>query len=420
MLRVPRSVLIVLAFCLLAASCYAESGWPAIHGDARNSDTSDLDGAEELSLAWTRAFDGPIAAAASIHPNGTAWVTVRDADGPCTLHVIDAATGADVWCTGLLSQWVVASSALIDVAGFAYVADDVAMFKFDPDGNVVWAAPVVGVPISAQFTSDNRLFFITHIGRIYVIDAISGAVLLMHELDPGATYVPGTGVSDCLLGGPACPSANTPSIDLDDDRFYFTWLAPRTTDAVLRAMSYTPGATPAVADLWTNSTLTGGTAASPAISLDGTRLYVNDNGGSIHALDAATGASLWDFDLGAAAAGSPSVSDAGLVVSTAGGGSTLQGVQDTGAAGSSVFDTEDVHRGITVQMANEIAYSVVLRDGTLGQLDVVVLDTTDGSELDRVALGGVPIATVGTSIGPDGEVVVPGLFGTVYGLLPVA
>ena len=83
-------------------------------------------------------------------------------------------------------------------------------------------------------------------------------------------------------------------------------------------MDYTGGPQPAIEAVWVNDSLAGGSAASPAISWDGRRIYTNDQSGNLLAID--TGATLWTQALGFSPFGSPSVTAGGRIVPTAGPG----------------------------------------------------------------------------------------------------
>ena len=72
---------------------------------------------------------------------------------------------------------------------------------------VLW--PIVAAPLSAQFTYDGHVIFITRNGVVYVLRRGDGTQVL----DPFET-VPGLepgNASGCLRGGPdsGCASANT-------------------------------------------------------------------------------------------------------------------------------------------------------------------------------------------------------------------
>jgi outer membrane protein assembly factor BamB len=400
-----------------AASAYAP-GWSAVHADGANSDYSPVEGAADVTLAWHRDFEGSvhlgplewtINLGPTIDPDGRVYLT-STVDG-CHLQALDGATGETLWCSTEVDRYAVSSSTLLDRDGRLFVADGEAMHAFDADGEVLWEAPIVGVPLSAQFTPEGRLIFITHIGHVYVLDRRTGEpVLPTVELVPGATWGPAAGMAACARGTEDCPAANTLAVDPHTGRFYFTFWAPGTPQAGLRAMQYTEEPEPAITPLWVNDSLPGGSASSPDLSPDGRRVYVNDNVDSVHALDAATGDEAWSVPIGYASAGSPSTSPDGLVMPAGGGQSPLLAVRDAGERGELAWRQEALlNRGIPTQVAGGVAYATV--DRGQHRTDLVVVDTATGEELDREEVPGTSVFSVGTTIGADGTVYVPTIVG---------
>lgn len=139
-------------------------GWSAVHADAANTDYARVDGPADVTLAWERSFDGTINLRATISPSGRLHVTSTSPG--CHLHVLDAATRETVWCSDEVGRLAVISSPLLDQDGHIYLADAEAMHAFDPDGGLLWQSPIVGVPLSAQFTPGGDVAFITNIGHI--------------------------------------------------------------------------------------------------------------------------------------------------------------------------------------------------------------------------------------------------------------
>ncbi|HEY8544396.1 MAG TPA: PQQ-binding-like beta-propeller repeat protein [Acidimicrobiales bacterium] len=408
------------------ASPYAE-GWSAVHADAANTDYSPIEGAADVTLAWQRDFEGSIHIGPlewtinlgpTVDPENRVYLTSTVAD--CPLQAIDGATGETLWCTTEVDQYAVSSSTLIDREGRLFVADGEAMHAFDAAGTVLWETPIVGVPLSAQFTPEGRLIFVTHIGVIYVLDRETGEpVLDPVELIPGATWDPSAGMMACARGTEDCPAANTLAVDLDTGRIFFTFWEPGAPQAGVRAMQYTEDPEPTLTHLWTNDSLPGGSGSSPDLSSDGTRIYVNDNVDSVHALDAATGQSIWSFPIGYASGGSPSTSPDGFILPAGGTNSPLQAIRDAGASAELAWrhDTMD-NKGIPTQMAGDKTYATV--GAGAFRNDLVVLDTRTGEELDREPLPGISVFSVGTTVGPDGTVYVPTIVGGLYAFRPAA
>lgn len=390
-------------------------GWSAVHADAGNSDYSSVRGARRLVAAWQRQFAGSINLGPTSDDRGRLYLTLNSPAG-CHLFALDGATGDTVWCSAAVDRFASISSPLLDRDGRLFVADSRAMQAFTTDGEPLWQTPIIGVPLSAQFTPDGHLIFITHIGRIYVLRREDGRALLPPlELVPGATYTPGEPVLACATGRPACPSANTPAID-PAGRFIFTFWTPGAATSGLRAVQYRGGAQPSLTPLWTNESLPGGSASSPTLSADGRRVYVTDNDGSLRALDIATGVEIWNFPIGYPAAGSPSRSPEGLIMPAGGGFGPVVAVRDRGDRGELAWIQEGwTNGGIPTQAAGELAYVTDLVGGVINEL--IVADTRSGAELERHRLGVVGF-TVGTTLGLDGTVYVPSILGRLFAFRP--
>jgi len=400
-------------------------GWSAVHADSANTDYSPVAGADDLTLAWQRSFEGSVKVGAlpwtinlgpTVGPDGTVYLTSTTPG--CHLQALDGSTGETLWCSTDVGLMAVASSALLDRDGRLFVADDEAMHAFDTNGDLLWETPIVGVPLSAQFTPEGRVIFITHIGNVHVLDRATGAAVLPTvELVPGATWDPASGIMACARGTKDCPAANTLAVDQQTGRFVFTFWEPGSTQAGVRAMRYTEDPEPAITTLWTNDSLPEGSASSPVLSADGSRVYVNDNVDSMHALDAVTGKEIWAFPIGFASGGSPSLSPDGIIMPAGGSQSPLLALRDEGDSASLAWRRDTLrNRGIATQAAGDRVYATVVQ-GRFGN-DLVVLDTATGDELDREHLPGTPVFTVGTTVGPDGTVYVPAVVGELYALVP--
>ena len=401
---------VVLVVALGGCDLYAP-GWSAVHADGSNSDYSPVEGPDDLTLAWQRSFGGRINLGPTIDPDGNVYVTTGTAT--CALHVLDGATGAERWCSSEVNQLASMSSPLIDRDGRVFLADSEAMHAFDGDGNVLWETPINGVPLSAQLTPSGRVVFITNVGVIYVLRRETGApVLPPMELIPGATFDPAD-VNACARGTVDCPVANTPAIDVDTGLIFFTFWAPGEPRASIRAMRITEDPTPAITPVWSNDSLPGGSASSPDIAADGTRIYVNDNVDAMHALDAVTGDEIWSYPIGYASGGSPSTSPDGLIMPAGGGQSPLMAIRDVGGHAELVWERSDLlNRGIPTQTDGNRSYAAVGLPNFTN--DLVVIDTANGAELDRDPVPGTPIFTVGTTVGPDGTIYVPAIGGHLY------
>lgn len=403
----PVAVAVVAALALASCNLFGP-GWSSVHADGSNSDYSSIPGPTKLALAWSKTFGGRINLGPTVDRDGRIYVTTGTTT--CPLHALDSATGAELWCSNEVNLFAAMSSPVIDRDGRIFLADSSAMHAFDHDGHVLWETPIRGVPLSAQLNPNGRVVFVTNIGVIYVLRREDGsAVIPPYELIPGATFDP-TKVNACGLGTVDCPVANTPSIDLRTGLLTFTFWAPGATQAGLRAMRITEDPTPSITPVWANDSLPGGSASSPDISADGSRIYVNDNGGAIHALDAATGREIWSLPIGYAPFGSQSTSPAGLLMPAGGINSPLLAVRDDGDHGTLAWKRSDLfNRGLPTQTAGGRSYATIK---TVDQAnDLVVIDTATGAELDRAPIPGTSIFSVGTTVGQDGTILVPTING---------
>jgi len=406
-------------------SAYPARGWPVIHHDSRNSDASDTPGPDDVTLAFEGALRGStIAAGATVGPEGNLYVGTGVALGSsCHLFALDGKTGEQLWCSDKVNDRAITSSPTIDRDGHVYMGDNRAMNSFTRDGKIRWSQPIEGFPISAQFTPDGHLIFITHIGTIYVLRRHTGAsVIEPVALLPEVTYTPRPlDYLDCGSGSTegTCYSANTLSIDQDTGAFYFTLTRPGDTTTRLVAMRYVVGNPPRIEPLWENATLQGGSASSPNISADSSRLYVNDQANHLLALDAETGEVIWTYDLGFAPLGSPSSSSAGVIIPTGGTGAGLMAIQDAGDHAELLWVRSDLgSHGITPQRGTDRAYAVVGNIGQLFGIRLLVLDALTGAQLDEEPISRTAFATVGTTMSEDGYVYVPGFLGGIWGFKP--
>lgn len=396
-----------------ASPLYAP-GWSAAHGDSANSDYSPTYGATDLTLAWRREFvDGTINLGPTNDGAGRVYVTTS-APG-CHLYALNQYTGETIWCSEELNRWAVSSSALLGAEGRIFVSDNKAMFAFNTDGQVLWRTPIKGFTLSAQFTPSGHIVFVTHIGRIYVLDRRTGDHILDPvDLIPGGVYDPDSPRQPalaCMLGTRNCPAANTIAVDQKTGRFFFTFFAPGAEEAGLRGMQYVEDPAPSIKPLWVNDALPGGSGSSPVLSVDGSRLYVNDNIDSIHTIDALTGETIWRVPIGWASKGSPSVSPEGLIIPT--GGGPLLAIADTGSEGRLLWRRGDIdNRSIATQAAGGVAYPVVASGDR--SLELLIIDTATGVTLDREILPGENRFTVGTTISPDGMIFTPTFDGKLF------
>jgi outer membrane protein assembly factor BamB len=387
-------------------------GWPTAHGDPANTDYSTVSGPRNIKLAWHHKFKGTINLGPVIDETGRVYVT--STSDKCHLYALNSRTGKVIWCTDKVNEFAVASSALLDNEGHIFVADNEAMHAFDSSGKLLWEQSITGFPFSAQFTKSGYLLFITHIGRIYVLDRKTGKnIIAPTDLISDILSIPEFDTRSCMRGTSNCPSANTIALDQCTGNFYFTFWAPGAERAGLRAMRFTEFPKPSMTTLWVNDFMKGGSASSPDLSINGKRVYVNDNSGILYALDSRTGNIVWRFDIGYEPGGSQSTSPEGLILPAGGNNVGQICIQDNGTNGKLLWKNDELqNRGISTQASGNLAYVTVKTTGF--ENDIVVVETDSGTVIDREHLSGKTIFTVGTTVGPDGYIYVPSINGHLF------
>jgi outer membrane protein assembly factor BamB len=421
--RPPHVTICVALICsaviIGCISGVVQQNWYAVHADGNNSDYTHVKGARNISILWHRKFDGTINLGATTDASGQVYITTS-ADG-CHLYALDPRTGETVWCSAEIGRLAVASSALVDENGSVFIADNAYMFSFDSSGKLRWKSPIVGFPLSAQLTSSQRLLFITHIGIVYVLDKETGRTMLKQELTSGnSSRVTEFDPIACMRGTQDCPCANTLAVDRKSDRFYFTYWESAAPKADVVAMQFTEKPSARAEIVWRNSSLPGGSASSPDISFSGDRIYVNDNEGGLHALDAATGKNIWRYEIGYPTGGSQSTSPGGVIVPAGGAKAPLLCLVDKGDSAQLRWRTDSViNRGVATQAAGGLIYAT-LADQKKGRMYnyLAVIDADSGEQIDQEALPGITIFTVGTTIGPEGNVYVPAFNGNLFAFRP--
>ncbi|NEW47478.1 PQQ-binding-like beta-propeller repeat protein [Nocardia cyriacigeorgica] len=395
-------------------------GWPGPHHDGHNSGTSPVTGAHDLTLSWSRPVGGPIATPVGVAAEGQMFVTTRTPTG-CNIFSLQMPTGRKRFCNPLGPN-AISSPTVIDGLNNVYVGDDSGVSSINYLGQPRWRTAVAGVPVSLQFTGDSNLLTITQTGQLDVLSRQTGRRLvptmqLLGQPDylelPALSWpASGDGLVDCRDGGPQCAVANVSPIDTSSGRFYVTVWRPGEARASLVALRYGDGA---VEQLWSTEMLEGGSATSPALSADGSTVYVGDNSNRLIAVDAVEGSTKWVHPLEWTPRRGISVSGDGLII-PAGDEGYLLALRDNGDSVESVWERKDLtQRGTPAQTAGHTGYTVA----AIGEgLDLITFDTETGETLDSDALPGASGTTTGTSVSADGEVVVATRIGEIFVFAP--
>ncbi|MEV6427377.1 PQQ-binding-like beta-propeller repeat protein [Nocardia sp. NPDC051463] len=397
------------------------TGWPSAHHDARNDGTSPVTGSRRMTLSWSRPLGGPIEQAVTLGPDGQMFVTARTPSG-CVIFSFQMRSGRKRFCNQQLGPNTVSAPSVVDGGTNVYVGDDGALNAFNYLGQPRWRTPVAGVPVSVQFTGDGDLLSVTQSGQVDVLSRQTGervvpTVQLLGEPDfleyPDLTRpASGQGLDDCSTGGPQCPIANISAMDVSTGRFFVTVWKPGAPTAALVAMRYGNNT---IEQQWHADILTDGSATSPALSADGTTVYVGDNSNRLIAMDAADGHTKWVHALEWAPRGGISVSGDGLII-PAGDDGYLVALRDTGSTAEIVWERKDLAlRGIPVQTDGGTGYTAA----AIGEgLNLITFDTKTGTTLDSDALPDAKGSTTGTSIGAKGEVVLATRIGELFVFKP--
>jgi outer membrane protein assembly factor BamB len=330
-------------------------------------------------------------------------------------------------------------------------------FAVRPDGSVVWDVPTgLTGPTGAVFGVNyhpgaDAIVGLARDGRLYALDRRTGVSVLAAPFElPGEISPPGTplaaspevqacaeaeldllldrgGLSiqdlvDILLGN-STEVANYFSIAASTGRLWVAATAPDAEDGTVDGISslgalYGLDLVPAGSS-WTVSeachrSFAGGSASTPALRRDGSRVYVGDNVGNLIAIDDACN-EVWSLPVGGQIFGSVGVAaDNGEIYAST--GTTIHQVIDAGAsahvAWSAALDVYDLEAGQAVfnqNLAGIGANAIAFQAGAGVPIGTQRLPTTTGLGLLDRGTGAVRTFAPGLdetvavmSTGPDG------------------
>lgn len=422
-----RSAIALVAAAGLIAACgtgdgpvdiFGDGGWRGGLSDAHNSASVAPDGSRDLALEWTRPLGAEIATRPSIAPNGQITASMA-ASGNCPLGSFQGESGRKRFCNGLGPSGV-SSTPVADTASNLYAGEDGAVVSVNQNGQTRWLAPVYGVPRTPQFLPDGNLLAITQFGQVNVLSNQTGqaaAPVLDLVPTPDVLAAPDTalrpaddGLVACLGGGPSCPVAAAPAVDLAASVVYVVLWRDGAIAPQVVALRYTAGPEPSWSEEWSSELLPTAVTSSPVLSPDGSRLYTTDVEGSVRAYDTADGREVWTYFVGDRAPGSVAVAPDGTLVPSGGAGATLRAVRDAGDTPDVVWERTDLVQAGAPAVAGSTVYAVTGTD----ELSLTTVDLATGETVDTDALPGAAGYSPGVVVGPDREVVVPVGLGTLY------
>ncbi|MGH9160327.1 MAG: hypothetical protein ACRD2X_10125, partial [Vicinamibacteraceae bacterium] len=166
---------------------YAQTAWPSLHRDSRNSDFAPFFMPARHRFSWSRLEGAAVLPAPVIGPAGHLYVTTGRGPGTSHLHAFDR-SGNLLWesppqrSMADLDSAACFSAPLIDTAGDLYLGDRDQLWAFHSDGQVKWSVPISG---GGPFAS---LAF-TKEGFVLGVSA-GGAVLVFRREDGGLAAPP--------------------------------------------------------------------------------------------------------------------------------------------------------------------------------------------------------------------------------------
>jgi outer membrane protein assembly factor BamB len=313
---------------------YARTTWATVHGDSRNSDYVPLETPLELREAWRILEGAAIWTAPSVAADGTLYVSSGRGRGTSHLHAISPA-GQFLWestpaqTIDDLDAGAVTSAPVLDDTGRIYIGDENQFWAFQSDGSVAWVTDVAALGAPGPFVTallvGDRVGGISVTGQMIMLDRKTGALAVPVLELPGGPSPEGPEVPDWFWGGGLMdPETRNRIYQITMGyRFEVTNTAavhPRTGRVYLLAggrsedegLFYGIDLTKSELRIAFQTPVPAGTGTSPAISPDGTRVFAFTGDGRIFAVNADTGAVLFEQQVDGMPA-SPSVAPDGSV-----------------------------------------------------------------------------------------------------------
>jgi hypothetical protein len=330
------STLIALAFATSPPAQAAGLGgsavgttWPVLHQDGANRDFVPLAGARDLVPKWSALQVRPAAAVVVIGPEGNLYTTTMDA-GPCHLHALDT-DGNPLWCSDQVRTAF--SAPAVGPDGAVFVTDGTEVFRFEPDGSLVWRVPATARALGVAFTREGFLLILDSLGLATAYDPMSGAEVAQLAIPAGViprpdplpanlrffqAGAPDIGFDpafvdffiDAFFDFNTAVGNNLPAVHPETGRIFIAVSAdPTVSEGVFYGIDFTPpsGDSPGALSIGCSAPVGLASGTSPAISADGQRVLAGDSGGFLTAFRVEDCSVAWTLALEAASLASPSV-----------------------------------------------------------------------------------------------------------------
>ncbi len=323
-----------------AANGFADTTWPTIHADARNSNSMRYVAPALTAVRWNALASAAVGSGPVIDEAGYLWVTTGRGPGYSSLHRLDR-HGNVVWESAPyqtaddLDSMAIMGSPRIDERGDVYVTDGNQLWVFTPDSSnpadvtLKW---VISLPPSTwNGGAQYAVFFLNDLVGVFTLP---GSVMLFHKEDgtpaAPALEIPGevstlddaaaehnleilvdsmaqSGLIDPevvsrLVGldtGTKWVLTETPAVHPETGDIFITGLGELTPTGAGTSALYVVRLNTARnrLELVHQSPLGAGSRASaPGILPDGSRVIVIGDDSTIHAFDAYTYATLWTVE----------------------------------------------------------------------------------------------------------------------------
>mgnify|MGYP005809812211 CR=1 FL=1 len=326
-----------LLWMTAGAAPYAQTPWPATHGDGRNANTVDFSLPLKQNIAWRALEDRAVVQAATIGPSGRIYVTTGRGRGYPSLTALSRDgqilwESSPYWNAWDLDSWAILSSAVVDEKEDLYLTDGRQFWAVHGDGTLKWKKPLFPAlkpSLSVQFLK-SAVVAVTGDGWVLARNRENGRLAALPfrlpwvaSPTPPPSFLEGLFPLSILVDpeiifelnavfqGFSWPVANTPAVHPTLSRLYIPARRreaenisrqkffgksgeerPQRGDLALYAVDFHEDKGLFSLAFMTFLSKEWG-AASPVVSKDGKRVYVGSNRREIAAIDAYTGEILW-------------------------------------------------------------------------------------------------------------------------------